>query len=75
MKQPITTVDDLIDALGGTKNVALWAKVDPSAVSHWRRLEKIPRGWHLPLYALCAERQLCIDCKELFGVQMLLRAA
>lgn len=71
----IATVDDLVEALGGTKAVAEWAIVSPSAVSHWRSEGKIPRGWHLELYAECLRRKLSIDTGAVFGMKLPLPAA
>jgi hypothetical protein len=70
----IATVDDLVEALGGTKAVADWALVSPSAVSHWRSERKIPRGWHLELYAECLRREIQIDTVSVFGMKLPLPA-
>ena len=36
------SVDDVVDALGGTASVATLLGVGPSAVSNWRSRRKIP---------------------------------
>jgi hypothetical protein len=40
--QMLTTVDEVIDALGGTKRAALLSGADPRAVSNWRRYGRLP---------------------------------
>jgi hypothetical protein len=75
MDTAITSVDGLIEALGGTKQVAAWADIDPSAVSHWRRDGEIPPAWHFRLFALCAERGLALDTARIFGVAVTSAAA
>ena len=44
------THDQLINILGGTKNVAKMAKVSQSAVTHWRTTD-IPEGQMIRLAA------------------------
>lgn len=69
----IDTVDGLIDALGGTGAVADWAELDASAVSHWRRLNVIPPGWHFRLFAWSEECGLCVDTTKLFNTPLVRR--
>ena len=45
-KPKLRTVQDVVDAFGGTKATAEWADVGMSAVSNWIEREHIPPGWH-----------------------------
>jgi hypothetical protein len=51
-KKTISTVDELIDTLGGPTAIARWLGIKQSAVSNWRLPTRpgIPAGWHLRLY-------------------------
>lgn len=64
----LVTVDELLDALGGTGAVADLLGIGASTVSNWRAAGEIPVGWHMRLYAECINRQLDVDTKALFGV-------
>jgi hypothetical protein len=67
MKSKIKDVSALINALGGTKVVAEWAEVDMSAVSHWRRANRIPPQWHYRLFREATDRKLSVDFAAVFG--------
>lgn len=64
----LATVDDLLDALGGTGAVADLLGIGASTVSNWRAAGEIPVGWHMRLYAECLNRSIDVDTQALFGV-------
>lgn len=45
-KRTLKTVEQVIEAFGGTSATAEWAGVGPSAVSNWISKGFIPPGWH-----------------------------
>jgi len=53
MSKDVTPVaanlNEMIDAFGGEKALADWADVGPSAVSNWKAVGAIPRGYHFRL--------------------------
>lgn len=63
----VRTVEELVAAFGGTKAMAQWADVGPSAVSNWISLESVPRGYHLRLYLEIQRRGILAD-PSLFGM-------
>ncbi len=68
MSNAVTSIDDLIDALGGTSKVAAWACISHTTVSNWRQRRFVPPGWHLPLLAECARRGIVVDLTKVFGL-------
>lgn len=52
----LTTVDEVIDALGGTKMAAEAARVLPSAVSNWKARKTIPSDRYFAITASLRER-------------------
>ncbi len=58
MQREIDNIDDLVEAFGGTAKFARWLDVGPSAVSNWRALGDIPRGYHLSIYLEARKRRL-----------------
>jgi hypothetical protein len=48
-QRKLTTVAQVVEALGGTKAAAEWADVGQSAISNWIAKEFIPPGWHYRL--------------------------
>jgi len=68
MKQPISTVDQLVDAFGGTGRFADWCDVGPSTVSNWKALGYIPSGYHLRIYLEALSRGLQLS-PRLFGFE------
>lgn len=59
--QPISTVDDLVIAFGGTGAFARWLDVGSSCVSNWRADGAIPRGYHLQIYLEAKRRKLRVS--------------
>lgn len=58
----ITTVADLIDALGGTPAMqALCGGVGKAMVSHMRTNDLIPERHHFRVYQECKSRRLKVD--------------
>ncbi len=51
----LSTIDDVIDEMGGPTAIAAWLNISQSAVSNWRIRNEIPMGWHYRL-ARHAER-------------------
>jgi ATP phosphoribosyltransferase regulatory subunit len=52
----MVTASDLIDALGGTAAVADIADVGMSAVSNWRKFDRLPPRLYLRIAAAARER-------------------
>ena len=50
------TASDLIDALGGTARVAEIANVGMSAVSNWRKFDRLPPRLYLRISAVARDR-------------------
>jgi hypothetical protein len=65
----LRTVDDIIDAFGGTTVVARWLGIGHSAVSNWRKDQAIPNGWHLRFYLAAQDLGYRID-PRLFGAHV-----
>lgn len=63
---PVSTVDDLVNAFGGTSKFAAWCDVGPSTVSNWKAFGSIPSGYHLRIYLEARTRGLDLSPK-LFG--------
>lgn len=66
MKQ-ITTIPELIDALGGDTAVADMLGISQSAVAHWKLRNQIASGWHMRLLSELIERDYRVD-KKVFGL-------
>ena len=47
--KPIETVDDVVEALKGTKAVATLLDCDPRVVSNWRKRERLPLYTFAPI--------------------------
>jgi hypothetical protein len=57
----LTTVDEVVDALGGTSAAARHLGVTPAAVSNWRAARRIPGQWHKLLRRDFLDRDMIID--------------
>lgn len=68
MMRKITTIPDLVEAFGGTSQLAAWAFVRPSAVSNWIERGSIPPGLHMRLYREGQQRGLDIE-DSVFGIR------
>jgi hypothetical protein len=66
MSKSINSVEQLVDAWGGTNEFARWADVGPSAVSNWKAQGYIPEGYHLRLFLEARGRGLDL-APSLFG--------
>ena len=66
-------VNDIINALGGTGNLANLLGVNPSAVSNYRR-KGFPARLHLKIIALCEEYSIPIKDNLFGGAKISLRA-
>lgn len=64
----IQTIDQLVDALGGTGEVGEWADIGANAVANWIARGWIPPGWHLRLYIEANRRGLKLAYERLFGL-------
>ncbi len=74
MIKRLQTVDQIIDAFGGTrksaannKAVARWLGLNTSAICNWRERANIPSGWHLRFYLEASKRGMAID-PRVFGI-------
>ena len=67
MSEELKSIDDLIEALGGTFAVSDWLEVSPSAISNWRSRNEIPGAWHLKLYLETTKRGHQLEPK-IFGM-------
>lgn len=66
MTNRITTVRDVVAAMGGTGETADFLEVVDSAVSNWKRAEDgIPRSYHLKLKAQLEARGFEVDAQAL----------
>ena len=65
-KMMIKSIADLIEAFGGTAEMAKFLDVGPSAVSNWKAANDIPPGWHLRLFLEAQRRGWSID-QNIFG--------
>jgi hypothetical protein len=57
----LTTVDEVVDALGGTKKCADHLGLRMSAISNWRAARRIPGHWHKRLRREFLDRDMLID--------------
>jgi hypothetical protein len=64
----ICTVDDLVEAHGGTGKFAEFLDVSPQCVSNYKAAGEIPRGYHLVLYLDAQERGWTV-APQLFGLK------
>jgi DNA-binding transcriptional regulator YdaS (Cro superfamily) len=65
MKQ-ISTVANLVEHLGGTSKAAAFFAVNPSAVSNWRKSDRLP-AWVIPrVIAMATEHRVsvCVSLLE-----------
>ena len=63
----ITTIEDLISALGGDTVVAAWLDISQPAVANWKVRGEIPGGWHMRLFARVVGMGMTID-PAVFGL-------
>lgn len=68
-REILRTVDDVIDAFGGTTVVAKWLGIRHTAVSNWRAEQAIPNGWHLRFWLEAQDLGYRID-PRLFGAHV-----
>lgn len=70
MAQTISSIRELIEALGGPTAVAQWAGVEhASAVSNWEARGSIPPGYHMRLSLEARRRGFVISPEEIFGLE------
>lgn len=72
MDRTITTVDQLVQAFGGTARMAEFLDVRMSTVSNWKAAEDIPPAWHLRLFLEAGQRGFDID-PLMFGLPETMR--
>ena len=63
----ISTIEDLVDALGGDTAVARWLNISQPAVANWKTRQDIPPGWHLRIFARLRSEHRHVD-PALFGM-------
>ena len=83
MTANLSTIDDLIDALGGDTAVSEWLGISQPAVANWKARREIPPGWHLRILARLKAERMTADpaifglteqeARELFGPRPLAR--
>lgn len=64
----LKTVDEVIDALGGTTKVARKLGLKPNAISMMRQRGRLSSSWHMALFVE-ARRQGLQIAPELFGLE------
>jgi hypothetical protein len=57
----ISSISELVAALGGRRAVADLLKIEPHAVSMWSERGFIPSGWHLRLFTAVYAQGRSID--------------
>lgn len=67
MATMLNTVDEVITALGGPRQVAQLVNVGPSAISNAKKAEHIPHPWRLAIYRE-AERRGLVIAPDLIGL-------
>jgi DNA-binding transcriptional regulator YdaS (Cro superfamily) len=66
----LTTVDSIIEALGGSTATAAIVGVGPSAISNWKTRGAIPPDKFMLLERVLAERGKGRPSPDLFGFEM-----
>jgi len=61
------SVSALIERLGGDAEVAGWFGLSAKAVELWRRRNRIPDRWQLPLYDEACRKGLSISRAEVLS--------
>ena len=61
----LTTIREIVDALGGPSQVAKWAGVNDTAIHNWIDRSVIPPAWHMRLLVETRKRGLVIDMTAL----------
>lgn len=61
MSHSISTIDDLITALGGPSAIGDWLGITQEAVSNWKARQYIPPGWHLKLLLAATRKGLDVE--------------
>lgn len=67
MTNVLTSIDELVTALGGTAEVAEWAGVNQTAVCNWISRGFVPAGWHLRLLVLTRKKGIRVS-HTVFGL-------
>lgn len=62
----LQTVEDVVDAFGGTTEAAEWAGIGKSAVSNWLAKGFIPPGWHFRMADHFADKGIVLS-RTVFG--------
>jgi len=57
----IRTIEQLVEAFGGTFAMAEWADVVPSSVSNWKSANYLPPGYHLRVWLWAQANGVRID--------------
>lgn len=60
-KHPVGTIQDVVEAFGGTRSLANWTGMGESAISNWIARGEIPPGWHYRLHMEAISRGFEID--------------
>lgn len=63
----ISTISELIDALGGPSELGAFLGITQEAVSNWKARGAIPPGWHARLILEARKRSIIVD-GSVFGL-------
>jgi hypothetical protein len=63
---PLNTVAAVVEAFGGTQQMADWCDLYPSNISDWKRKGVIADNWHYKIYREALRRGYLINPK-VFG--------
>ena len=61
MSQPLSTVAEIVEAIGGTKAACLLLGVGQQAVSHWRVKDRLPPHTYPTIQSELMKRGLAAD--------------
>lgn len=67
MKRTLTTVEEVINALGGPTATGKWLGIGQNAVSMWKTRGIAP-GWHFRVYLRLRRKGMDVD-PSVFGIE------
>ncbi len=57
----ISTIDELVTALGGPSELGSVLGISQEAVSNWAARGSIPGGWHVRLLSMCMRNNILVN--------------